>query len=351
MYTPAGGGRLLFVKENVLFAQALSADGRQLRGEPGVVARGVASNPRYNRSEFSVSGNGVVVWRPGTTSGVQLTSFDRVGQVVGTTGGLGNGPLSVRLAPGDRHLLVSENTQQWLSEAGQPGRVVVGRRREWVTAIWSHDGNRLLLPGNGKLFEVAVSDAGIRDEREIGATPGPNRLEDLSSDGTVVLFNPGAPTTRILALPLAGPAAARIPTTVLEMSEGVYNARFSPDGRWIVFAVPASAGQPGGIFVRPFPGTGLRTQIATSGSYPTWRGDGKEIVFLDKGKVWSIGVDQRRAIPFARPEPLFDVGPHSGVADISVLAVSSDGSRIYLPQFVAQPGSDMIHVRIGWLKP
>jgi hypothetical protein len=95
----------------------------------------------------------------------------------------------------------------------------------------------------------------------------------------------------------------------------------------------------------------VRRQIAQAGIYPTWRRDGKEIVFLSQQKVWSIRVDGRGDnTRFNPPEPLFDVGPYVGVIDMSVFAVSGDGSRLYLPQSVPQPGSDIIHVRMGWLK-
>ena len=352
LYTTAGGGRLLFVRENVLFSQRLSADGRQLRGEAESVARGVASNQSFFRSEFSVSGkNGVVAWRPGRPGGVQLTTFDRGGHVTGTTGPPSSSIMSVRLAPDERHLLVGDVSEQWLMEPGQPGRLTVSRNPSWLTGIWAHDSARLLLPQNGRLLELAVSNAGTTGtEREIAAAPGLNNLDDVSADGTL-LFYPKAPAVLVTALPVTGPAASRTPTIVLQSTEGVANARFSPDARWIVFDVPPSPGQPGGIFVRPFPGSGVRRQIARAGTYPTWRRDGQEIVFLSQLKVWSVRVDGGGdTIRFSPPEPLFDVGPYVGVSDISVLAVSRDGSRFYLPQTVPQPGSDLIHVRMGWLK-
>jgi hypothetical protein len=351
LYTPAGGGRLLFVRENVLFAQRLSPDGRQLLGDAESIARGVASNLSVSRSDFSVSANGVVAWRPGRAGGVQLTTFNRQGHVIGTSGPPTSGIMAVRLAPDERHLLVADTNEQWLVEPGQPGKLEVSRNRGWLTAIWANDSASLLLPQNGRLLEVAVSNAGTTGtEREIAAAPGLNNLNDVSADGTV-LFYPTAPSTLVTALAVTGPAAFRTPTIVLQNAEGVSNARFSPDARWIVFDVPASPGQPGGVFVRPFPGSGVRRQIAQAGSYPTWRRDGKEIVFLSQQKVWSIRVaGAGEAATFSPPEPLFDVGPYVGVSDISVFAVSRDGSRFYLPQAVPQPGSDLIHVRMGWLK-
>jgi hypothetical protein len=51
----------------------------------------------------------------------------------------------------------------------------------------------------------------------------------------------------------------------------------------------------------------------------------------------------------ATPEPLFFVRPSATrVRDVSQLAVSQDGSRIYFPQVVEQPDSDVIHLRMDW---
>ena len=50
----------------------------------------------------------------------------------------------------------------------------------------------------------------------------------------------------------------------------------------------------------------------------------------------------------AQPEPLFPVRPPGGVADVTMLAITRDGSRIYLPQPIEQIDSDVIHIRTGW---
>ena len=82
-----------------------------------------------------------------------------------------------------------------------------------------------------------------------------------------------------------------------------------------------------------------------------WRGDGKEILYLDRDRIWSVRVDtsggELRASP---PEMLFAVRSLEGgrrVNGIAQLAVSRDGSRIYYQQPVEQPDSDVIHIRTG----
>lgn len=257
-YTPAGGGQLLFVRDDALYAQAFDVSARRLEGEPEVVERNVASAPGFRLAHFSVSHTGVVAWRPGREGLVQLTTFDRAGTRIGTSG-----PpslmLSVKLAPDERHLLVAEQTGHWLTDPNQPGRLNISRERGSITTLWSPDSAHFLVPEPGRVLEVPVSGG---PEREVANVPGLDRLEDVSPDGTVVLFTGGALARSVFAARLAGGGD---PRPVLQTGEQVFDTRFSPDGRWIVFeAYPPDDPRGGGLYVQPFPGPGLRRQISPS---------------------------------------------------------------------------------------
>ncbi len=145
---------------------------------------------------------------------------------------------------------------------------------------------------------------------------------------------------------LGGTVEDGVVKPVIETGEWAWNTRFSPDGRWIVFQV---VGQDRGIYVQEFPGPGLRKHVTSSGEYPVWRKDGKEIVYLDANRIWSVPVDTSGGeFRAGMPTALFPVRPVGRVLDVSNLAVSRDGSRIYFPQAVEQPDSDVIHIRMGW---
>ena len=58
-----------------------------------------------------------------------------------------------------------------------------------------------------------------------------------------------------------------------------------------------------------FPVRGLRRQIASSGNFPVWRSDGREILYYDQGKIWSVRVEGTgEQLRFSAPEPLFSGG-------------------------------------------
>jgi hypothetical protein len=85
-YSPAGGGRILFVRNDNLYAQTLDRTARTLKGEPELLQQRVASSPAFYVAHFSVSRTGVVAWRRGTAGLSQVTIFDRQGKEVGTAG-------------------------------------------------------------------------------------------------------------------------------------------------------------------------------------------------------------------------------------------------------------------------
>jgi hypothetical protein len=272
-----------------------------------------------------------------------VTIFDRQGKEIGTAGPAGF-MLSVKLSPDERRLLVATTLAgAWLVEPNQPGRLMVSQGS--LTMQWSPDGSQFLVPQPSRIVARPVS--GLGEGRELASPPGLDRLEDVSADGKVVLFTGGALASSVFSLRLEGTPQERVPKPVLQTGEQVWNTRFSPDARWIVYQV---GGQGGGIYVQPFPGPGLRRQVTRDGEYAVWRRDGKEILYLHQDRIWSLPVNTSGGeFRASAPQPLFSVRPSpSRVLDVTPLAVSSDGSRIYFPQAVEQPDSDVIHVRMGW---
>jgi hypothetical protein len=176
--------------------------------------------------------------------------------------------------------------------------------------------------------------------------PSINFLEDISPDGKTALYSTNALGVRsVFSIRLDGAQGSR-GNPVVQTGEVIYNARFSPDGLWIVYnLVP-------GIFVQPFPGPGLRRQISSSGSYPVWRKDGKEIVYVDfkSGRIFSIEVGgSNENLSFGSPVPLFALPPSINlVTGSNPMAVTRDGSHILFPQALEQTeDSNVIHIKSG----
>jgi Tol biopolymer transport system component len=125
----------------------------------------------------------------------------------------------------------------------------------------------------------------IRDEvtgAESPVTPGAEfqGAEDITPDGQWLAYterkSSGAFGLLVVAL---GEGADRTPSAAYDSPFRHGSARFSPDGHWLAFAA-ADSGQ-GEIYVAPFPATGRKERISTSGgARPRWSRDGKELFFV-----------------------------------------------------------------------
>jgi eukaryotic-like serine/threonine-protein kinase len=362
-YTSAGGGRVLFVRNDNLYAQKLNRKARKMEGEIELVQQNVASSPAFGRAHFSVSRTGVVAWRPGKAGLSQVTIFDRQGREIGTAGS----PTvlqTLKLAPDETRLLIGFHATAWLLEPGKPGQLQLDQGG--LDTLYSPDGSEFLnaIPDNDKVMRVVERPvAGDGATRELASPPGLGRLEDISRDGRTLLFSRGALDTTVFSFRLDD--VHRDPKSLVSSGETISHTRFSPDGRWIVYTASAysaparglgSIYSGGGIYVQPFPGPGLRKQVTSHGNYPMWRKDGREIVYVDeyhgRNYIWSVPVATVRGeFRAGTPSPLFPARlPASTFGDLNFLAVSRDGSRFYIPQRVEQPDSGVINVRMGWLK-
>jgi hypothetical protein len=355
-YTPAGGGRILFVRNDNLYAQTLNRTARKLEGEPELVQQSVASSPAFHRAHFSVSHSGVVAWRPGTAGLSQVTIFDRQGKEIGAAGS----PTVVqtlKLSPDETRLLLGFNYTAWLLEPGRPGQLQLEQGS--LQTLFSPDGSKFLdaiSPGGEVLRVVERPVTGEGTVRELARPPGLGRLEDISTDGKTLLFSRGALDTMLFSFRLDGVQTQ--PKSLVQTGETISHARFSPDGRWIVYSASGRGSgdvySGGGIYVQPYPGPGLRKQVTSHGNYPVWRKDGREIVYLDEHQgrnyIWSVPLAATEG-QFLAPSRLFPVRlPATTFGDLNFLAVSRDGSRFYIPQAVEQPDSGVIHVKIGPIK-
>jgi eukaryotic-like serine/threonine-protein kinase len=338
-FTPAGGGRIVFVRDDNLYSQKLDLGARKLLGEPQLVQEHIVSDPGVRNAIFSVSRSGTLVWRGGTAIVSKLIAFDRKGNRAGVAGA--PAPItSVNLSPDEAHFLARGEAGSWIMETNGSGRVSVGNG-SIITTLWSSDGSRLIQPVGTRLVEVSLD--GSRVLRELseasGSAGGRILLVGISPDSRRAVYSDGS---RLYLLSLADNQTTEL------VGQRVDQAAMSPDGAWVVYHPYTEQG----IYVQPLSGKSLRRQIARSGYFPGWRGDAKEILYYDPGKIWSVGVQgSGEELRFSDSEPLFSVARPMGILSGSrPLAVNRDGSRIYFLQSAEQPDAGVIHVRTGAIR-
>jgi Tol biopolymer transport system component len=163
-------------------------------------------------------------------------------------------------------------------------------------------------------------------------------LIDVSPDEKSLLYHAGP---GLYSLRLDDPSSA--PQFLANATE----ARFSPDGHWIVFKQINVDGTE--VWVRPFPSGGLPTQLTPNGgANPIWRGE--EIFYRKGSKIYAVKVHASgSSFSAGAPEALFDVRVPSGMfGDSTPIDVSRDGSRILFAQGSEDADSQMTYVTTDW---
>jgi len=135
------------------------------------------------------------------------------------------------------------------------------------------------------------------------------------------------------------------PTSWLASPADEFQARFSPDGKWIAYTSDESGQYE--IYVRPFPGPGGRWQISNGGGMePHWSTDGRELFYRNLAVIYGVAVETAGTFVAGRPERLAD-----GVSDPpfgTTFTPSDDGQR-FLALINMEPHDlDHMQVIVNW---
>ncbi len=295
-------GRLLYIQGNgTLMARKLELDRPGLTGDPSVVAETVRNASSNGYAEFSVSGTGTLLFgRGGNSSNLRFVWKDRTGKVLETIGQPEEAIAGFSLSPDGNRVayakLTSTQSHIWVMELarGLSSRSTFG---PGLVPHWSPDGKQLYYNSPRGIYRKAADGAG--DEEPVLKTDGTDWIQSISPDGKHLLYG----AADIKTLPLTG---ERKPEAYLNAKHSEAGAAFSPNGRWVAYASDESGRQE--IYVQGFPDRRGKWLIsAAGGRYPGWRGDGKELYWLEpENFVTAAGVDlQAEGVKLGRPEPLF----------------------------------------------
>jgi Tol biopolymer transport system component len=350
-YAPASG-HLLFVRQRTLFGQKFDPDRLELSGSPSVVAPHVVLSGVAGLAAVSASAAGPLIYRSSDVMPeTALVWFDRSGREIERVANSGVAARStVQLSPNGRSVVYERTvsggttTDIWLLDLERSvTRRLTADPSFDIYPIWSPDGRRIafssLRNGTWDVF-VKNADGSGDDELLVGSDRFEVTSGDWSPDGKELLY---FSSRQIYAVRVDGDRKA------VQFSRGEANgAQFSPDGRWIALTSVESGTSE--VYVQPFDGSGLRTQVTGSGGrQPRWRRDGRALFY--------VAADQRlmeaplrfdeahHRVEVGMPKALFPLklSPSTGSWQY---AVSADGTRFLVdtPEETTLP----ITVALNW---
>ena len=186
------------------------------------------------------------------------------------------------------------------------------------------------MRGSSDIFEQDLSDTS--SAKLLFHSIATKNMMDWSPDGRYIVWDNTDPKSRnrcdVYTMLLDG---KQQPTAFLGTPFDESAARFSPDGRWLVYNSDESGRVE--VYVRPFPSGGDKLPISIEGgSEPFWRGDGKEIFYLAPDrKLMAVALKvSGTKLDAQSPVTLFQTAVPSLLDARSHYVPSADGQRFLM---------------------
>ena len=351
-------GYILFTRDQTLMAQTFDTQRLELTGEAVPIAEHVALNGTTGVPEFSAAENGTLVYQTGEAAGAwDLLWFERDGKLIGALlqqdrylypelspdGGF----LAFALFNGNLGL-----SDIWTMDLkrGTKSRLTFGPGTH-NSPVWSADGKVVYYSSNFKgayhIYSKAADGSG--SEQVVSEDPDASEVPESVSDGRYLLYvrrllNDPKGQADIWALPLAGDGKR---FAVVQTPFDDLNPMVSPSGKWMAYHNNESGRAE--IYITPFPGGGARWQVSTNGGADVrWRGDGKELYFLDPSdNIVAVDVDTSTGAPrLGVPHTLFQVvGVHR---QLGTYIVTRDGKKFLVNSGSVKQGTEPLTLVTNW---
>jgi len=217
-----------------------------------------------------------------------------------------------------------------------------------MNPTWSPDGSRIAFSSarEGQRDVYVKAANGIGEEQLLFGSAADKNMECWSLDGRLLLFNTTAAQgqQQIWALPLKG---ERKPYAVLSGPEGMQASSLSSDGKFVTYWSNESGRSE--VFLQSFPPGHDRWQVSTmGGSSPQWRADGKELFYVQRGRLMAADVTVTGArLAAGVPRELFQA-PFS-TAGRNLFVPSRDGEKFLAVVRVEEVRSPSITVELNWM--
>lgn len=327
-------GHLLFVRESILTALPFDAAAGQVAGESRAIASGVATSPERPFGDFSVSANGILLYRQTATTSPELAWYDRRGSVRSTAPVRSDRDVS--LSPTGRFLSTVEfdrvgaGVDLWLHDMkrGTRARITSGEGIEY-NPWWSHDGRTLYFTDHQlpqfHLYRLDVLAAGA-----------PSRLAERSDWFVVTDISPDDAFLLLQVRTVRGDydllrfnTASRTTEPFLQTRFSEAQARISPDGRWLAYVSDETGRYE--VYVARLDNVAVRVPVSQAGGLqPRWRHDGRELFFLSlDGHLMALAAPWQNSFPVKLFATAIDAKSVDAI-HFPQYAVSADGGQFLI---------------------
>ena len=339
--------RLLFLRGNTLFAQPFDPDSLKLTGSASVVTDRVGTFPGANVGLFSISDTGVLGYRVGSGEDLEVTELDRQGEVLSTFGDPGETPRP-SLSPDGTQVAYNQSaggvSDIWVQNLSRgTGTKLTFGNGSSTYPVWSPDGRRIAYANQrDSMNGIYVKNADGTGPEELLYSPESTSSHlDWSKDGKYIAAEVASD---IYFLRLEDKEF--IPFLATQFEDLM--PAISPDGRWVAYASNESGSYE--VYVRPLvldggPNSASGKWLISDkgGAFPRWRGDGKELYYVDLGlQQMAVDIEAGDSVIPGTPQVLFTNG------NLTKWDVSRDGQRFFIARYQGVSDSAPYTIITNW---
>jgi serine/threonine-protein kinase len=318
-------GYLLYLGERGLEVVRFDLEKLRVTGAPALVFGGDSI------LGISVSSNGTaaIVHRLAPEQGRPVVWVDREGRARPT--GIRETARIPRLSPDGRRLaFATEQDQVWVFDLATGGRGRLDDEPPNVQPVWTRDGRRLIYSAPGDPWQMLKWQRadGSGKGAELHRAPFETWATDWSPDGAVLVYystgGAGSESNDIHVVDTAGNARMIIGGPGIQR-----NARFSPDGRWIVYESLENG--PPNIYLQRWPELDRKLPVSTDGGRePVWAPSGRELFYRRGDAMMIVEVGAGPEPEISAPRVLFRGSFWTEPSGDTGYDISPDGRRFLM---------------------
>ncbi len=348
-------GRLLFGRDEALWARPFDPATGEFLGEETLLAESVRSSSNFVGVAYSVSSAGTLVYADGSAStdsrvGVYDLETGQNSDFVIDEGSAGDPSLS----PDGRYLALAINpTEQdegsdiWIRDLQRGTLSRLTTDEEVDDPVWAPSQDRIVYAtGAGLVIRSTVGTRAVLREIPMSSDVIPH---DWSRDGEQILYSlPSSQGRSIWIQPTDEGSEAWVLVT-----DDHFNVHpsFSPDGAWITYMSMETGDAQ--IYLREVSPDGGTWQVTSSTSFmPRFDEDGDRVLYLTGGGLSEVTVEWTPQGPeFGAESMIMELPFRQGRDFRHHWCLSQDGKRLVAfidPDRQELGGAEPLHLVVGW---
>jgi Tol biopolymer transport system component len=356
----ATSGHLLYVTLNkTLMLVPFDQTSMKVTGEPTTLIEGMRLGPAGS-TDLAVSQAGTLVYATSTgTARKQVVWVTRDGKAQSVDPDWEGDFLFLAISPDGKRLAVArkidaQTIDLWIKQLDRGPNIKLTEGSDNLFPTWKPDGRSVTFSSN------KAGSFALWTKRADGSAEGVLEFSEKrnvygarwSPDGKWLIYQTGASEpglSDILGI-RPGIDTAPVPLIATKFTEGA--PALSPDGRWMAYTSNESGRYE--IYVVPFPNTGAAKWAVSThgGTEPQWSHSGKELFYRDgSSNLVAVAIGTTPTFSLGGSTALFSAAGFAFDEFGSVYAVSPDDRRFLMIRPVAGTGTpDNLIVVENWFE-